>query len=338
MKHKYVIYLFVLSFLLCLFAFPVSAAESKAMSVLDFPYKYYTVDGTTYITVNILDIAHYFHYVVTDQNGSVIYESWNSEGNSFDFPMYPADLNYNSRLDFYTSSIYLTDIPLNSLVNFSATWSSDAPAYTTPTATFYVDEYTSSGDHNTVYTFNVGSFPEGEKYSFGPWLYSGPSSSRFNFWVYLHNMMALTQETYTATLRIDTFDITFSLESLYFDQIQSGKTNQLLEDLKNSNKEISDKIDELANAIEPAPGAGEDAKDNSVIQGGKIDDLNGQMGELVKPDMSGQGSISHIISPGDLTSYTTFLSSLVNAPYISQVVMLALILSLAAYVLFGKRG
>lgn len=93
----------------------------------------------------------------------------------------------------------------------------------------------------------------------------------------------------------------------------------------------------IVNVINPDPDAGESAKDKGSEKGEIINGLNDQMNNLSKPDVSGSGDISSIISPKDLTSYTTFLSTVVNAPYISQVVMLSLILSLAAYVLFGKR-
>lgn len=93
----------------------------------------------------------------------------------------------------------------------------------------------------------------------------------------------------------------------------------------------------IVSAINPDPDAGEDAKDQGAEKGQAIGNLNDQMNAMAKPDLSGSGDISGIISPGDLSNYTTFLTTVVNAPYISQVVMLSLILSLAGYVLFGKR-
>lgn len=93
----------------------------------------------------------------------------------------------------------------------------------------------------------------------------------------------------------------------------------------------------IVSAINPSPDAGQDAVDQGAQQGSTITDLNDQMNALDKPALNGGGDISGIISPGQLTSHTTFLATVVNAPYISSVVMLSLILSLAAYVLFGKR-
>ena len=93
----------------------------------------------------------------------------------------------------------------------------------------------------------------------------------------------------------------------------------------------------IFNSLNPDSGAADDAINQGSQAADQLTDLTDQMNSLEKPDLSGAGDISAIISPGDLSSYTVFLSTVVNAPYISQVVMLSLILSLAAYVLFGKR-
>lgn len=93
----------------------------------------------------------------------------------------------------------------------------------------------------------------------------------------------------------------------------------------------------IVSALNPSSDAGQDAAEQGAQQGSTITDLNDQMNNLNKPALEGSGDISGIITPGQLTSYTTVLATVVNAPYISQVVMLSLILSLAAYVLFGKR-
>ncbi len=93
----------------------------------------------------------------------------------------------------------------------------------------------------------------------------------------------------------------------------------------------------IVEAINPDTGAAEDALKEGSQAADQVTDLTGQMNSIVKPDLSGGGDISSIISPGDMSSYTVFLSTVVNAPYIGQVVMLSLILSLAGYVLFGKR-
>ena len=94
----------------------------------------------------------------------------------------------------------------------------------------------------------------------------------------------------------------------------------------------------IVDAINPDSSAVDDIIEDASNKGDQIGDLNGQMNSVEKPDLSGSGDISSVISPGDLSSSTTFLSAVVNAPYISQVVTLSLIMSLAAYVLFGKRG
>lgn len=93
----------------------------------------------------------------------------------------------------------------------------------------------------------------------------------------------------------------------------------------------------IVNVLSPDTSASDEVVDDAVSKGDHLGGLNQQIGSIEKPDVSGSADISGIISPGDLSVSTTFLTTVVNAPYISQVVMLALILSLAAYVLFGKR-
>jgi len=94
----------------------------------------------------------------------------------------------------------------------------------------------------------------------------------------------------------------------------------------------------IVDAFSPDTGAADEVVNDAVSKGDQIGGLNDQMNSVEKPDLSGSGDISGIISPGDMSTSTTFLTTVVNAPYIGQVVMLSLILSLAAYVLFGKRS
>lgn len=118
----------------------------------------------------------------------------------------------------------------------------------------------------------------------------------------------------------------------------SGLTEfDYLLDMNVSISSIEDLLKNILSSINIDSSAADGVVDNAAGKADQLDRLTGQMDSLAKPDLSGSGDISGIISPGDLTSYTTFLSSVVNVPYISQVVMLSLILSLAAYVLFGKR-
>ncbi len=93
----------------------------------------------------------------------------------------------------------------------------------------------------------------------------------------------------------------------------------------------------IVQAINPDTGTADEVIEQGSQAADQVTNLTGQMNSVVKPDLNGGGDISGIISPGDMSSYTVFLSTVVNAPYIGQVVMLSLILSLAAYVLFGKR-
>ncbi|MBO5952633.1 MAG: hypothetical protein J6Q53_00685 [Oscillospiraceae bacterium] len=338
MKHRYVICLLIISLLVGMLCIPVSAK-----TVFDFDYTLDTVNGETFINVSIpLDDSLDSYYDWDDTSFSGPSCTFTIPGNAAEYAT--VYIRYQSE---YIDFTYLPD---SSTISASASYSCNK-AHISPSASMFIEynyglitgEEESWYDTATVLGTAYHFASVGEPISLGSMTiergaYGRDDAESFAVGVCLDNFMGLSLEDTTYTVTLTSFTVRFSLDEAYSQQIQTGITNQLLEDLKDSNKEISDKLDEIANALEPAPGAGEGAKEEAAVQGGQIDDLNNQMNELDKPDLSDQGSISDIISSSELTSYTTFLASMVNAPYISSVVMLALILSLAAYVLFGKRG
>lgn len=341
MKHRYVICLLIISLLVGMLCIPASAK-----SIYEFDYDISTApNGDTLITIHVpLDDS---------MTGHSNFDDSNFIGPSYDLWAYP---EVSGQIDFFSSSIDFTDLPDSTLVSLSAIWTCDK-GHTTPTGRMYVryqsgERYFVDPEEGTQIYYET-HWVSGDAYTFVAGVNTSLGSitlnreeaitamgdcESFSVGLRIDKFTSLFDEPVMYTITLTQFDVTFSLEDAYNQEIETGKTNQLLEDLKESNKEISDKLDQIANALEPAPGAGEGAKDEAAVQGGQIDNLNDQMNDLEKPDLTGQGNISDIISPGDLTSYTTFLASTVNAPYIKSVVMLALILSLAAYVLFGKRG
>lgn len=104
-----------------------------------------------------------------------------------------------------------------------------------------------------------------------------------------------------------------------------------------STNSIVSYLQQLVENLVPDSSAAEDAVDDAKDQASDMNDLTDQMGSMEKPDLSGTGDISGIVSPGNTVKYTLFLNRVITAPYIGEVVMLCLILSLAGYVLFGKR-
>lgn len=100
---------------------------------------------------------------------------------------------------------------------------------------------------------------------------------------------------------------------------------------------ISTWLESIFNALSPDTEGADEAVEDAKDQANDMNDLTDQMGAMEKPDLSGGGDISGIVSPENTVKYTVFLNHVVTAPYIGEVVMLCLILSLAAYVLFGKR-
>lgn len=86
----------------------------------------------------------------------------------------------------------------------------------------------------------------------------------------------------------------------------------------------SDQVDQVVN----------DFKD----QASNVQQNNDALQQLQKPVIDPNTSdISGIVSPSNTVKYTLFLTRIMNAPILADVIMLAMIFSLAAYVLFGKR-
>lgn len=100
---------------------------------------------------------------------------------------------------------------------------------------------------------------------------------------------------------------------------------------------ISSWLENIFNALSPDTEGADDAVDQAQDQANDMNDLNDQLGAMEKPDLSGGGDITGIVSSENTVKYAVFLNHVVTAPYIGQVVMLTFILALAAFVLFGKR-
>lgn len=82
-----------------------------------------------------------------------------------------------------------------------------------------------------------------------------------------------------------------------------------------------------------------DFSDDAQQQAGELHEGNDAMNQVEKPEIdSGSADISTIIAPDDLVNTTSWLSDILNAKYISQIMTLAMTLTLASYVLFGKKG
>lgn len=96
----------------------------------------------------------------------------------------------------------------------------------------------------------------------------------------------------------------------------------------------------IVDVLTPDTDAADSVVDKTQQQAEQMDYNNNALQQLQRPDINtgaSSGDISGIVSPSNTIKYTLFLSRIMQAPILSEVIMLSMIFSLAAYVLFGKR-
>lgn len=109
------------------------------------------------------------------------------------------------------------------------------------------------------------------------------------------------------------------------------------------NQIINDAASSIVSALDKyfsSSGAGEAVKQESQQISTSMNDAVADLGAINRPassDVNNSLDISGIITPSQISGSTSFLTALFDVPSLLQVVTLALILSLAATVLFGKR-
>lgn len=113
-------------------------------------------------------------------------------------------------------------------------------------------------------------------------------------------------------------------------------------------KSIITSIDSAADKIVSAfssgmasSGVGETVKQEAQQKADQLSSGVSSMGSLKKPDSSSVGSsgnLGSVIGSADIISGTHVLTTVMEVPLFAKIITLALIFTLAAYVLFGKRG
>lgn len=152
-------------------------------------------------------------------------------------------------------------------------------------------------------------------------------------------------ENMSGSIRVDSsygyLEETFINETFVFfyrlSDFLTGQFNRIGQWFSDQTAAISGWLENILAALSPDTEGADDAVDQAQDQANDMNDLNDQLGAMDKPDMSGGGDISGIVSPENTAHYAVFLNHVVTAPYIGEVVLLTFILALAAYVLFGKR-
>lgn len=119
------------------------------------------------------------------------------------------------------------------------------------------------------------------------------------------------------------FDSLFSKLGNWFSSLNSSVDSwgqQIVDSLVGDSSQVNEVVDQMG------------------VQADQVQQNNDALQQLQKPVIDPNTSdITGIVSPSNTVKYTLFLTRIMNAPILADVIMLAMIFSLAAYVLFGKR-
>lgn len=84
--------------------------------------------------------------------------------------------------------------------------------------------------------------------------------------------------------------------------------------------------------------AAEDFKEDAEQQRDELDDMNGQLDEVSKPDVGGvQMDVNNYIDAGSSQSLSSAIVSLTSNNLIISMMCITLTIALVGYVLYGKR-
>lgn len=303
--------------------YPGGSIQFLSMRISATPYMSYNLPVSGFCSYDDGDTVDFFYNSSDDYHGAALYGS-----SDFYAQGYTAYLNFAdwNKYDYIDVQLYARHL---SLVSISAVLAENSIpfdiSYLSADSTFetYLVNVTldlTDVDRDTLLPLELvvtGSIPTID------------GNVGYFFVLYSHGLVE------TSSLN-ESLSLWYRIKSFF-----TGLFGNLNAWIDNQTSSITGAIAEwgqkIVQAINPDTGAADEVIEQGSQAADQVANLTGQMNSVVKPDLNGGGDISSIISPGDMSSYTVFLSTVVNAPYIGQVVMLSLILSLAGYVLFGKR-
>lgn len=131
----------------------------------------------------------------------------------------------------------------------------------------------------------------------------------------------------TCYVEVNEIRMTFSIPHLIQQQIQTGKTNQLLSLISSGSVDMNNSASEFGNNA-----------DAWITQASNV--LDGY-NSIPKPDASqvqSQSSISSIVSSSDVGYVSTILGGILNSDLLISMMLITVSISLASLVLYGKKG
>lgn len=153
--------------------------------------------------------------------------------------------------------------------------------------------------------------------------------------------------------RVDSFILTFSINSLLRLQQTSGKTNQILkevekqlaeqgktlDDIRDQQEQTNEKLDDLINGTPEQNEQVDQAVDGMQSSTDKLGELGDTLNSVEKPDAGDiDVSINSLIPQTSLLAYTRPILAIWNNDTAVAMVMIVLTLVLISWVMFGKKG
>lgn len=236
-----------------------------------------SVDGAN-DEVTVIFPGSYTDWAVIRNDIGYHYSSGSSFTSKYDVPdLVSTDIYANILRP--VGGLELYNIPNGTTINFLSSIRIDWEVYAYPPITFqrslvvyYMD---ASGNLISFDTLDLGIVTSGSNYSSNYYVSECDVTFQINkpnnaYACYFEHRILFTEgTTYTATIsgNISDLYLIFSISSLYRLQAESGRTNELLDEVSSQLEANGDKLDEIINGeVEPTPPAGS----GSV---GDLDDL-----------------------------------------------------------------
>lgn len=162
----------------------------------------------------------------------------------------------------------------------------------------------------------------------------------FNFYVAL-DFYGVASESDTASVEVScnsSIDLKMRISSFYRQNANNEEMKGIMNEINTQLDEQGQKLDQIMNGSQADQDAANDFENNSSNQSDKIDDANDAMNSVTKPDIDNVNTdVSGIVNVGNAVTVAPFLATIVTSPHIMSMFTIMLTISLAAYILFGKR-
>lgn len=153
------------------------------------------------------------------------------------------------------------------------------------------------------------------------------------------NIPGSTSSTYEVTFRMLTCTLMMTLDSLVFQQNQTGKTNKILASVEKQLEAQNKTLEDLLQGTPEQNQAADEAVGTLQGSGNKLNDLNDSLNSVEKPDVSEfDVSIDSLIPSTSLTALTTPILAFWENDTLKAMLVIVLTLVLVSWVFFGKKG